>query len=131
MGLNVANTNSFQFENGEHIRRTVKTILEKAGDTEEAADEFVKQNFSYTYSGYTNAQVEILKAAVQINVPKSLKETKKYLQDYKMKNIKNTILGELWEVFETTESTAIENPYDCELIEYEVDDNIKNIFVAA
>ena len=126
MGLNITHTmNSFQFESRENLRNAAKNILNKQGASTEATHKFVEQTI-FNNDSY-NPQLSIIKAASQISLNNSMKETLKYLKSQAYKKVnKEPVLGELWNLFEKREEKA----YDGELINFEIDSSAKNIFAA-
>lgn len=132
MSINISHTNSFQFENREHLRNTAKDILSKNGSSSEAMQKIIDKTI-FDMEGqrreiYTNPQLAIIKASSQISVNNSLKETLKYLKSQANKKIvKEPVLGELWDLFEDKR----EEVYQGELLDFEIDSSAKNIFIAA
>lgn len=129
MGINITQAmNSYQFENREQQKNTAKQILSRQGASDENIHNMLNKTiFDYSEGKiYSNAQLAILKAASQISVNNTLKETLKYLKHHPAKKVnKEPVLGELWDMF-TNEKN--EN-YD--LADLEIDYSIKNIFAAA
>ena len=79
----------------------------------------------FTDTVYRNPQLAIIKASSQISINDSLKETLKYLKSHANKRVAKTpVLGELWGRLEN------EQEYKGELIEFEIDSSIENIFAA-
>ena len=128
MELNIAQTNSFNFESRENLKNAAKNILTQKGSSEEAAKKFIEETI-FSDIEYNTPQREIYATSVQLSINNSLKETLKYLkkQNYK-KQTKKSILGELWETFENTESYA--TPIDNNTIEFVIDEKAVNIFAA-
>ena len=128
MELNIAQTNSFNFENRENLKNAAKNILSKQGASDEAAKKFVEETI-FSDIEYCLPQNEVLAAALQFNISDSLKETLRYLksQNYK-KQTKKNVLGELWETFENTESYAVGIDHYTE--EFIIDETAVNIFAA-
>lgn len=132
MSINISHTNSFQFENREHLRNTAKDILSKNGSSSEAMQKIIDKTI-FDMEGqrreiYTNPQLAIIKASSQISVNNSLKETLRYLKSQANKKIvKEPVLGELWDLFEDKR----EEVYQGELLDFEIDSSAKNIFIAA
>lgn len=119
MGINVST--AMGFENRDFLRSTAKQILQKSGADEEKAEAIIKNNLNY----YERPEVKIYNASAQITLNNSLKETLKYLRTHAKDKRKEHILGELWKRFNEFDSSA-EN----ELIDFEVNYNLKNIFAA-
>jgi len=120
MGINVST--SMGFENRDFLRRSAKQILQKGGADEKTAEAIINTNIA-DYDNLTESN--IYKASAQITLNKSLKETLKYLQAHANDKRKKYVLGELWEKLE--EQSSI---YQGELVDFEVDFNLKNIFAA-
>jgi len=127
MGFNITQTtNNYSFENREDQRNTAARILSKAS----AASESANQNMNNTIFDsegriYSNAQLSILKAASQISLNGTLKETLKYLKSQPIKKTeKAPILGELWNLFAREQE---EYKY---IDEWEIDYSAENIFAA-
>ena len=133
MGLNVSTT--MGFENREQLRDTAKNILKSSGASGETSSKIIEETiFSNTKSYtdiYPNSQLAILKASTQISMNGSLKETLKYLKEHANRvPTKRPILGELWENFSENNQSSEENPYTGELVDFQIDKNLKNIFAA-
>ena len=128
MGINVTQTmNGYQFENRENQRNTVMKIITKQGGSEQAAEELMNKNiFNFSDSKmYSNAQLSILKAASQISLNDSLKETLKYLKNHNTaKKAKQPILGELWNLFSREQYEYTDS------LEWDIDYSAENIFAA-
>ena len=120
MGINVST--SMSFENRDFLRRSAKQILQKGGADEKTAEAIINTKIA-DYDNLTESNV--YKASAQITLNKSLKETLKYLQAHANDKRKKYVLGELWEKLEEQSST-----YQGELVDFEVDFNLKNIFAA-
>lgn len=127
MGLNITHAmNSFQFENRENLRNTAKNILNKQGASSETTQKVLEQTiFQKEY--LQSPQLNVLRASTQITLSDSLKETLKYLKEQAhKKSNKQPVLGELWNIVNNTEKS-----YEGELIDFEIDSSVKNIFIAA
>ncbi len=128
MGINVTQTmGGYQFENRENQRNAIKEIFAKQGGSEQAAEELLNRTiFNLSDSKvYSNAQLSILKAASQISLNDSLKETLKYLKNHSSAKItKKPVLGELWNLF--SQETYEYN----DTIDWEIDYSAANIFAA-
>ena len=111
------------FENREFLRNTAKQILQKSGANEKQADSIVKNQVIAEYG--KTAEANIYGMSAQITLNNSLKETLKYLQAHANDRRKKYVLGDLWNKFSEQENT-----YQGELVDFEVDYNIKNIFAA-
>lgn len=125
MGLNITQTmNSFQFESRENLANTARDIFNKQGASKETAQKILDTSV-FTDTVYRNPQLAIIKASSQISINDSLKETLKYLKSHANKRVAKTpVLGELWGRLEN------EQEYKGELIEFEIDSSIENIFAA-
>lgn len=128
MGINITHTmGSFQFENKENLRNAAKNILNKQGSDSQTTQKIIEQTI-FDGQTYVNPQLSILKASTQISVNNTLKETLKYLQKQAAKKApKEPVLGEIWNLFNDTEN---ETPYTGELLDFQIDSSIKNIFAA-
>ena len=132
MSINISHTSNFQFESRENLKNTAKNILNKQGTSSETLQKIIDSTI-FDKNGqlkdvYPNPQLAIIKASSQISINNSLKETLKYLKSQANKKvIKEPILGEIWSLFE--EKT--ENSYEGELVDFVIDNSIKNIFAAA
>jgi len=128
MELNILQTtNGYRFENRENQRNTAQQIFTRQGASSSAVNSLIDKTIFDPTEGrlYSNAQLSILKAASQISINGTLKETLKYLKHQPAKKIvKEPVLGELWNLFnkEQTEYSDI--------IELEIDYSAKNIFAA-
>lgn len=132
MGLNITHTmNNMNFENRESLRNTAKEILNKQGASTEATNSILEKTIFNTQNKggdfYINPQLAILKASSQISLNNNLKETLKYIKSQAhKKQTKQPVFGELWNLF----NEEIEK-YEGEMLEFEIDLNAKNIFIAA
>lgn len=135
MGLNVSMDYSCQLENREILKRTAKNILTNSGATPKATQKIVEKTLfegdRLLREQYTNPQLNVLKAATQISINDSLKETIKYLKNHAKKDAKKApVFGELWNIANTNNEASEKNPYQNELYEYQIDKNAINIFAA-
>lgn len=131
MGINVTHTmGSFQFESKENLRNTAKDILKRQGASEENMQRILdKTIFDSDGRIYSNSQLAVIKASTQMSLNNSLKETLKYLKNHaSKKNQKEYVFGEFWKLINDEEKTE---QYDGELIDFELDANLTNIFAAA
>ena len=132
MGLNITQTmNNMNFENRESLRNAAKDILNRQGASAETTRSILENTiFNTSNRGgdfYVNPQLAILKASSQISMNSNLKETLKYIKSQAhKKQTKQPVFGELWNSLIETEFNN-EN----ELLEFEIDNNAKNIFIAA
>lgn len=125
MGINVSTT--MGFENKNLLRHTAKEILQKNGVSSENADKIAQKAVFASSDFASSTELNALKASTQVTLNKSLKETLKYLQAHANDKRKKYVLGELWNQFEKEKK---EENYTGELIDFEVDSNLKNIFAA-
>lgn len=124
MSINVST--SMSFENRDFLKQAAKEILQKNGASPKVASN-IAQNAVFASSDFVSStEFNAMKAATQITLNKSLKETLKYLQAHANDKRKKYVLGELWEIFDKNE----EENYNGELIDFELDDNLTNIFAA-
>ncbi len=136
MGLNVSMDYSYQLENRENLRNAARNILNNSGATSETAQKIIEKTI---FEGdrqlkevYTNPQLSVIKASTQISLNNSLKETLKYLRTHAGKQqVKEPVLGELWNIFSANNEASEHNPYKGELCDFQIDKNAKNIFAAA
>ena len=132
MGLNITHTmNNMNFENRDSLRNAAKDILNRQGASAETTSSILENTiFNTSNRGgdfYVNPQLAILKASSQISMNTNLKETLKYIKSQAhKKQAKQPVFGELWNSLIETEFNN-EN----ELLEFEIDNNAKNIFIAA
>ena len=128
MGLNITHAMSnFQFENKENLKNSAKDILQKQGASENSIKKITEQPVFSSLNSYHNPQLAIIKASSQISLNNNLKETLKYLKLHSNnKSNKRPVLGELWEEIEGKEIS-----YEGELLDFEIDMSVKNIFSAA
>ena len=128
MELNITHTNSFQFESRENLRNTAKDLLAKQGASQEVSNKILDQTiFNQTKLEANYApHLAIIRASSQISANNPLKETLKYLKTHACKKApKEPVLGELWNLFSKEELD-----YQGELVDFEVDDTLINIFAA-
>ena len=122
MGINVST--SMNFENRDFLRSTAKQVLQHSGANEEQAEPVVVKNqISSAYE--KSAEMNIYGMSAQITLNNSLKETLRYLKVHAKDKRKNYILGDLWDKFSEQDETDAN-----ELVDFEVDYNLKNIFAA-
>lgn len=128
MALNITQANNFHFENQDNLRNTAKDILTRQGASREASQNilqksvFTQPNSEVSYMPH----LAIIKASSQISVNNPLKETLKYLKSHANRKVaKEPVLGELWDLFNKEELN-----YDGELLDFEIDSSIINIFAA-
>ena len=132
MGFNITQAmNSSQYENRENLRNAVRNILNKQGASTEASQKVMDKTIfdnAYQLSNVYSPQLAIIKASSQISANGTLKETLKYLKEHATKKtVKEPIFGELWELLNSNEKVA----YEGELLDFEIDNSVKNIFIAA
>ena len=130
-GLNITHTmNNMNFENRESLKNTARDILNRQGASAEVTNSILeKAIFSSNKGGdlYINPQLAILKASSQISLNNKLSETLKYIKSRANKKQEKTpVFGEIWNNF-----VYDNEEYAGELLEFEIDSNIKNIFIAA
>lgn len=130
MGLNVST--SMGFENREQLKNTARNILKNGGASSEASSKIVDETIFNNKRAYTdmysNSQLSIIKASTQISLNSSLKETLKYLKSHSNRKVeKQAVFGEIWNSF----SENTNNQETVELFEFEIDENVENIFAAA
>lgn len=134
MGINITHTmNSYQFENRESLKNAAKDILNRQGSSSDAMQRFMDKTIfdsaTATREFYPNPQLAIIKASSQISANGTLRETLKYLKSQKNKKVqKEPVLGELWNLFSTTET---QESYQGELSDFIIDSSAENIFAAA
>ncbi len=126
--LNVST--SMGFEKYDILRSTAKNILKNNGASTEKAAEVLKQTLLGETENAIQAQSSVLKASTQITLNNSLKETLKYLKAHANDKRKEPKFGELWEILGTTNDSSEKNPYNDELVNFEISKGIVNIFAA-
>ena len=128
MSINITHTmNSSQFESRENLRNTAKNILNRQGAAETTSEKVLRETIFPNNNTYQNPQLSIIKASTQISLNQNLKETLKYLKTQGNKKVvKEPVLGELWNLLEKKD----EKTYNGELIDFEIDNSIINIFAA-
>lgn len=123
MGINVST--SMGFENRQFLQNAAKEILQKNGAESDKALEIVQKAVFAGSDFVSSTELNTLKVSTQITLNNSLKETLKYLKAHANDKRKKYVLGELWEqIDENTDN------YNGELVDFEVDTNLKNIFAA-
>ena len=123
MGINVST--SMGFENRQFLKNTAKEILQKNGAEPDKAQEVAQKAIFAGSDFVSSTELNTLKASTQITLNNSLKETLKYLKAHANDKRKKYVLGELWEQIDKNTDN-----YNGELIDFEIDDNLKNIFAA-
>ena len=129
MSINITHTmSSFQFENQENLRDTARDILSRKNNSDKSIQKIIdKTIFANNFQIYSPAQLAILKASAQISMNGKLKETLKYLKSNpSKKQTKEPVLGELWNLFSSNDTTDFD-----ELEDIEIDFSNDNIFKAA
>ena len=129
MSINITHTmSSFQFENQENLRDTARDILSRKNNSDKSIQKIIdKTIFDNNFQIYSPAQLAILKASAQISMNGKLKETLKYLKSNpSKKQTKEPVLGELWNLFSSNDTTDFD-----ELEDIEIDFSNDNIFKAA
>ena len=133
MSINITHTmNTFNFEGRENLRNTARDILNRQGASNESMQKIIDETIfdakQKNVMSSLNPQLAIIKASSQITMNNSMKETLKYLKSQAMKKTKKTpVLGELWDTLASKE----EEIYTGELIDFEINSELKNIFAAA
>lgn len=130
MGLNITHTmNTSQFESRENLKNAARDILNRQNASQEAAQRVMDKTIFNNATQLSNVyapQLAIIKASAQISANGTLKETLKYLKEKaNHKTQKTPVLGELWNLVDNEEE------YKGELVDFVIDENIKNIFIAA
>ena len=130
MGLNITQTmNTSHFENRENLRNAARDILNRQNASAESVQRVMDKalfNKATELSNIYSPQLAIIKASAQISANGTLKETLKYLKEHATKKaVKAPVLGELWNLLDN------EVEYEGELVDFVIDENAKNIFIAA
>lgn len=126
MGINISHmSNGHQFENRERQKAVLKEIFGEDEKSEETVQNIADRIIpNYTENG-AKCTLSIIKAASQISVNDSLKETLKYLKSCPItKSHKTHVLGELWDMFTSEQYEAND------VINFEIDFSATNIFAA-
>ena len=132
MSINITHTmNNLSFESRENLKNTAKDILNRQGASKETMQNILDKSLFESRgkyeANYLNPQLAIIKASSQITQNSKLKDTFKYLKNQAAKKSKKEpVLGELWGILNEKE---IE--YTGELVDFVIDTNTKNIFIAA
>ena len=119
MGINVST--SMGFENQNFLRSTAKQILQRGGASKEKSESILKSQGDY----FVRPSADINSLSSQITLNSSLKETLKYLSAHAADKRKPHVLGELWDKFNEQNE-----PYQGELVDFEIDYSLENIFAA-
>ena len=132
MGMNITHTMNFNFENKQNLRNAAKDILNRKGASNNSMEKILNQTIFNSENNNTdifaNPQLAILKASTQISTNNSLKETLKYLkQQANKKAQKKAVLGDIWNAFNENSK----EPYQGVLLDFQIDEDAKNIFEAA
>lgn len=133
MGLNITHsTDLFQFENKDNLGNAAKNLLNRQGASQQSVQNIINKTIFNTDNQlkevYTNQQLAVIKASAQVSMNESLKETIKYLKKHAAKQPqKSPVLGEIWDL---TSKLKDETPYNGELLDFEIDSSLKNIFAA-
>lgn len=134
MALNVSLNHNHIIENKENLRVAAQKIIQKSGGSDETTHKIVEQIiFEKTpvKDAMTNAQLSVLKASTQISLNKTLCATLKYLKNNASKKTsREVIFGELWSIFEASNQESEKNPYNEELLNFQINHSAKNIFAS-
>ena len=126
MGINVST--SMGFEKRQFLKKSAKEILKKTGADSEETDRIIEAVDSVSLETVYPSIFNSYQAMSQINQSNSLSETLKYLKTHANEKQKKYVFGELWEQFNETKLKN-EN-YQGELIDFEIDESLENIFAA-
>ena len=124
MGINV--WTSMGFENRNFQNGTAQKTEQNSAKPEEKPAQISQSVKMYVPAEGFKTDLNIY-IPVQFTDNGSLKETLKYLQAHAKDKRKHYILGELWESLGDYEG---EDDYCGELVDFEIDSEIKNIFAA-
>lgn len=133
MGLEI--NNSLKLAGRENLRNTPANILNNGGSGSNARNYAAEQRIFETGNVFkeANSQLAIIKASEQICVNNFLKETLKYLKIHAAHAVKKpqkeAVFGELWDGLYGIEQNL--EDYQGELYDFQIDEDIKNIFEAA
>ena len=125
MGINVWTT--MGFENRNFQNETAHKPEQKGAVTEENSVQNSATVRTYVPAEGIKADLGIYIPVSQFTQTASLKETLKYLQAHAKEKRKRYVLGELWESLGDYDG---EDDYSGELVDFEIDSGIKNIFAA-
>ena len=116
-------TNS-QFENKDSLKQIAKNILNRQTNSQETISNIINKSV-FNNKLEQDSQIKLLNTQAYIAMNTSLKETLKYVKNNSVKKQKKTfILGEL------KERLDLNQEYSGELLNFELDASIKNIFAA-
>ena len=116
-------TNS-QFENKDSLKQIAKNILNRQTNSQETISNIINKSV-FNNKLEQDSQIKLLNTQAYIAMNTSLKETLKYVKNNSVKKQKKTfILGEL------KERLDLNQEYSGELLNFEIDSSIKNIFAA-
>lgn len=125
MGINVWTT--MGFENRNFQGGTAQKSEHKGAVTEENSVQISQSAKTYVHAEGVKTDLGIYMPVSQFTQTASLKETLKYLQAHAKDKRKRYILGELWESLGDYEG---EDDYSGELVDFEINFGLKNIFAA-
>lgn len=125
MEINVST--SMGFTNQNLMKQSANELSQKSEIKNGQSIETVK---ALILSETVNTKYDLtnLSTIAHITLSKSMKETLKYLQAHAKDKRKRYVLGELWEQF--SEYQDIDENYSSELLDFEIDYKLKNIFAA-
>ena len=126
MDINVST--SMGFENQNFLKNAAQSILQKNGVNPEKAEDIVNTAIFETMTHTNTSDISFISTAAQIALNNSLRETLNYLKT--RANKKKYVLGEIWEEFVLNQNENDAESYCGELYDYEIDENLENIFAA-
>ena len=126
MGINVST--SMGFEKRQFLKKSAKEILKKKGADSDETGRILETIDSVGKEMVYPSVFNSYQAVSQINSDSSLKETLNYLQTHANDKKKKYVFGELWEQF--SENKSDDYDYQGELIDFEIDSSLENIFAA-
>ena len=116
--------------NQEFISTSGKMFEQKTSDNAQMRTQTAQTAISEEITLTTAPQMSVLRASTQITLNNSLKETLKYLRTHANDKKREHVFGELWKVLNITNDESEDNPYNGELIDFQIDEKAKNIFAA-
>ena len=127
MDINVsANMGFGSHESQQNVPRNAHK--NSAQSASESASEIQPRTISGLENPWNSKEMSVLIASTQITLNNSLKETLNYLKTSRKNNKKEHTLGELWEELSSEDEELMKLE---EIIDYEIDKKVKNIFEAA
>lgn len=126
MGINISS--SMNFKNQQFPKKSAKEAAKKNDAESNEAENFSERVYSANSKSVSFIETNLFKSLADVALNNSLNETLAYLKAQTYDKHKKYVLGELWEQF--NQNKTEDEIFQGELIDFEVDNNLENIFAA-